>query len=565
LNIKEILQSLKSSNGKFNGSKIKAAFDKGFLNEILLPFSNTNLTTIQKLWFIDNGCISPNCINCGNEVKNWSENFLCSLCKKTQKTQKQKETFLKNYGTDNPAKVKSIYEKVKQTNLEKYGVENPAQNKEIYNKVKQTNLEKYGVENPSQCDKIKEKKKKTTQQNFGVDYPQQHKDIREKSKSTLIENFGVDNPMRSSEIYDKAKQTNIERYGSEYVSQSMVLQTRKLDPNYESILREKYKEYCDKELPFNWLSRESNIPISLLKTIMFDLNLEIKKHYSNVSSEEYDLYQHITSFYNEEIIQSDRKQLSGKEIDIWLPEKKLGIEYHGLYGHSEKPNAHLEKYKLAKDANIFLIQIFSSEWKNKPEIVSSIIKSKLGIFDFKFHGRKTEVREVSNKEYKLFVDANHIQGNSTAKIKIGLFHENELVSIMSFSKPRFNKNVEWELVRYCNSLNTQIIGGASKLFNYFIKKYKPNTIISYADARYSTGKIYETLGFDFINHSRPNFFYFKNNEEILESRQKYQKYKLEKMFPHLFDKNKTGEQIMVDAGYYKIYDAGNLVFIWKRK
>ena len=95
MNIKEILQSLKSSNGKFNGSKIKAAFDKGFLNEILLPFSNTNLTTIQKLWFIDNGCISPNCINCGNEVKNWSENFLCSLCKKTQKIQKQKETFLR--------------------------------------------------------------------------------------------------------------------------------------------------------------------------------------------------------------------------------------------------------------------------------------------------------------------------------------------------------------------------------------------------------------------------------------------------------------------------------------
>jgi len=605
----------------FNSSKIRKEFNNGSLDSILLPFADTTLSTFQKLTCIDSGINSPHCVNCGERFYKWCSNFLCASCKTTQmiarkritmiekygnehalqnksilnkmkKTmidkfgvdnsakhaglnEKRKNTNLKKYGFESASKCKSVQDKVKNTNICRFGVERPAQNKDIIKKMMQTTKEKYGVENAAQSPIVYDKIRKTNLEKYGVENPSQHEDVKRKKIETCQNNFGVDYGTQSPIVYDKIRKTNLEKYGVENPSQHDGIKRKiqnthhlnfinTLSENYLDVLNEKYKEYCENKFSFLWLSHQTQIPPNGLRSLMKRYNLEIKNHPIKVSSEEYDLFKHVSSFYDGKITQSDRKQLSGKEIDIWIPEKNLGIEYHGVYWHSENPISHLEKYKIAKDAGISLLQIFSSEWKYKSEIVVSLIKAKLNIFDDRVFARHTMVKEITNDEYKSFTEQNHLQGYSPAKIRVGLFIDNILISVMSFSKPRFDKNHEWEMVRYCNLLNTQIIGGASKLFKYFIKTYNPSSVITYADVRYSTGEIYNTLGFNYSHHSPPNFFYFKPYEEILESRQKYQKYKLKKLFPDLYDVTKTGEQIMLEAGYSRIYDAGNLVFTWKR-
>ena len=133
---------------------------------------------------------------------------------------------------------------------------------------------------------------------------------------------------------------------------------------------------------------------------------------------------------------------------------------------------------------------------------------------------------------------------------------------MTFSKPRFNKNYEWELSRFCCLNNYTIQGGASKLFNYFINTYKPSNIISYSDIAKTTGKIYEKLGFKLLGLTDPNYIWYKNHidyDSIL-TRYQCQKHKLVKRFPEF--KNMSENEIMRKLNYYKIYDSGNRLFIW---
>jgi hypothetical protein len=132
--------------------------------------------------------------------------------------------------------------------------------------------------------------------------------------------------------------------------------------------------------------------------------------------------------------------------------------------------------------------------------------------------------------------------------------------LITFGKCRFDKKHEWELLRFCNKLGYHIPGSASKLLKYFERNYQPKSLVSYADRRWSCGKVYEKLGFKFIHTSAPNYWYFKNNSLLLESRVKYQKHKLKNLLEK-FDENKTEIQNMISNGYNAIYDCGNKVYI----
>ena len=254
-----------------------------------------------------------------------------------------------------------------------------------------------------------------------------------------------------------------------------------------------------------------------------------------------------------------------KEVDIYLPELNIGIEFNGLRWHSEqfiKNNKyHIEKTLQAKEEGIRLIHIFEDEWLFKKEIVKSRLLNLIGKTPNKIYARKCEIREVSSQDSTKFLDENHIQGKVGSNIKIGLYYNNELVSLMNFSKPRINiggskEDGIYELVRFSNKLNTFVIGGASKLLKHFEKTHKPKEIISYADRRWSEGNLYHKLGFDFIHFSEPNYFYVNNNKR--ENRFKYRKSELVKQG---FDENKTEKQIMEEQGFHRIYDCGNMKFI----
>jgi hypothetical protein len=182
----------------------------------------------------------------------------------------------------------------------------------------------------------------------------------------------------------------------------------------------------------------------------------------------------------------------------------------------------------------------------------------------KIFARKTEIREIdNNKLIRDFLETNHIQGFVGSSVKIGLFYNNDLVSIMTFGKKRLsmgnklNINDEYEMLRFCNKLNTSVIGGASKLLKYFIKTYSPKSILTFADRRYSQGKLYEKLSFEFIGNTEPNYWYFKAHEYILHYRFKFRKDVLVK---EGYDPTKTEQQIMAERDYNRIYDSGNMKF-----
>lgn len=289
---------------------------------------------------------------------------------------------------------------------------------------------------------------------------------------------------------------------------------------------------------------------------------------SKIESEVYDFIKYNIST---DVEFSNRKILSGKELDIYIPELKTAIEYNGLYWHSDMrlPNDyHLKKTVLCKEKNIKLIQIFGDEWMYKQDIVKSRLLNIIGKTPNKLYARKCEIREVESKDSSNFLEQNHIQGKLGAKVKLGLYYDNELVSLMTFGNLRKNlgstsKEGSYELLRFCNKLNTTVIGGASKLFKYFITNYNPINIISYADRRWSEGNLYYNLGFKLLGETKPNYFYINLKEAtIRHSRFNYRK---DILIKEGFDPNKTEFEIMEQRGYVKIYDCGSLKFEYKKE
>jgi len=260
------------------------------------------------------------------------------------------------------------------------------------------------------------------------------------------------------------------------------------------------------------------------------------------------------------INENERNIIKPLELDIFIPSHNLAIEFNGVYWHSEEyvnSDYHLNKTKLCESKNIKLIHIFEDEWVLKKDIVKSRLKNILGLTENKIYARKCTIKEVSSKETKKFLNNNHIQGNVNSKIRVGLYFNNELVSMMTFGKLRKilgSKSIEnkYELLRFCNKLDTIVIGGADKLLKYFIKLYEPNEIISYADRRWSQGNLYEKLNFKFIHNTKPNYYYLINKKR--ENRFNYRKDILVKQG---FDINKTEHEIMLERNIYRIYDCGN--------
>lgn len=408
-------------------------------------------------------------------------------------------------------------------------------------KNKKTILNKYGVDNISKLKEIKSKKIKTCVKNFGVEHPQQNKNIFNKGLNSKLLLYGDKNYNNSNKMI-KTKIKNI----------CLKYNAIKYDNNFFTFLCNKCKQ-------------EYEISSSLYynrKRIKTEICTLCNPYMSNESPNEIEVVNFIKKHYNKKIETKNRVILDGKELDIYLPDLNIAFEYNGVYWHSElyKPNNyHLNKTKLCESKGIQLIHIWEDDWKYKQNIIKSMILNKLGKTPNKIYGRKTEIREITdNKLVFDFLENNHIQGNINSKIKIGLFFDNKLVSLMTFGKSRrsINKTGEWELLRFCNILNTNVIGGASKLLKYFINNYKDNKLVSFADKSISNGDLYYKLGFKLDGITKSNFYYIIDG--IKKHRFNYRKSKLIKQG---YDKNKTGHQIMLDRNIFRVYDCGNLKFI----
>ncbi len=265
------------------------------------------------------------------------------------------------------------------------------------------------------------------------------------------------------------------------------------------------------------------------------------------------------------------------ELDIFIPERNIAIEYNGLYWHAEKSSGKPKDYHLAKteyceSIGIHLIHIFEDEWANKPEIIKSRIRNILGKNEIKYSARNLSVCEIDAVNKNIFLIENHLQGKDNSSIRLGLFHNEMMVSCMTFRKPNISmghKNIEdnvIELARFCNLQNTTVNGGANKLFSYFLKTYPLyKKIISYADRRWTNSRIptlYDKLGFQRIGITQPNYWYMKGHSVRLP-RFNFTKQKIMQKFPAA-DESLSEWENMSNAGYDRIWDCGSLKYEFVR-
>lgn len=290
------------------------------------------------------------------------------------------------------------------------------------------------------------------------------------------------------------------------------------------------------------------------------LNTHGTKCVRRVSKWEQAVYDFITSLgINAE--HSNRELLDGREIDIYIPDCKIGIECDGLRWHNEShvpKNYHLDKTNICNENGIRLVHIFEDEWVSNKEIWESMLKNALGMYDCLINADDCDIREVTPKERRKFLKHNHIKGNVQSSYDAGLFYHGEMVSIISFMK-RNGDNETYELTRFCNKVGVNVIDGAKKLFEHFKNKNEEIQIIAYSDKRYDNGDVLKTLGFEHIKDLRPDYTYVNNHER--ENKFKYRKSKLVK---EGYDKDKTEHEIMLERGIFRIYDCGTKVWKWKK-
>jgi len=422
------------------------------------------------------------------------------------------------------------------------------------------------------------------QKNYGVDHLFQIDSFKSKLKETFISKYGVDNPGKDEAVKNKIKKTNLEKFGE--TSWIKIDENRKRIS--ESIIKNNSKNRISKISKFGipieieyFNTKEVKIKckicqkISTSSTSYFNKKISAKQNpclecspplYSESKSEN-ELHDYIKEIYKEKIIVHDRKICEGKEIDFFLPELNIGFEFHGIWWHSEVfkgKNGNLDKKNIIEKKGIKIYHIWEDNWILKKEITKSRISNALGMSN-RIYARKCSILQISPKDEREFLNSNHIQGYVPSKIKFGIYYNSELVSIMTFGSKRKSlgqkaKEGEYELLRFCNKLGYTVIGGASKLFNKFIEKYNPDSVISYQDNSWYTGNLYQNLGLHLIEKSKPNYYWCKSN--IRYHRFNFRK---DKLIKEGFDKNKTEDVIMTERGYYKLWDFGNLKWEYKKK
>ena len=409
--------------------------------------------------------------------------------------------------------------------------------------------------------------------------PEYYQNHIEKQRLETVNKKRSESLKKSSEkMKENIKKTFLEKYGVENPAQKHLKNLDKLNKEFiEKHFITRDKKFLVKEFMNFYGYKWDGQPYRYLKK----LNIQYEK-FQSTSQAEYEIIKFIKTIYDSQIFKNNREVIKPKELDIYIPEKNLAIEFNGLYWHSfnqkelkkEFKYRHLEKTKACEEKNINLLHIFENEWLDptKQDIWKSIISYKIGIVKQRYFARKLIIKEISNIEAKTFLEENHIQGAIDSKINIGLFENNKLISLMTFGKSRFNKNYQYELYRFASLKYSSCVGCAQKLLKYFLRKYQPQSIISYANRRWAFAKsnVYQKLGFNFLRETEPNYYYFKLKELILYPRNKFQKYKIKKYaqdsnseFNKIFNDNKSESDLMFEAGYRRIYDAGQLVYEWR--
>lgn len=368
----------------------------------------------------------------------------------------------------------------------------------------------------------------------------------------------------------RQKETMLKRYGDE--SQSKIGNPRTIEQQEAIKSRDSLDSFIQANFDYKPTTYELSIKLGIssdrVLKIIHNLGMDDSIKINSGSHFEDEIYNILLeSIPKNKIIRHDREILKGKELDIYIPEKKLAIEFNGNYWHSSDfcdINEHQNKTLDCAKQGIRLIHIFEYEWiNNKSKIISLIhmlIHESTSVY-----ARNTVVREIDTFESREFLNKYHLQGSIDSNINIGCFYNDLLIGIMTIGKPRFNQHYQYEILRMCWKQETKVCGGLEKIFNYFIKNYNPQSIITYSDISKFTGNSYLKIGFKPIQPNtitKPNYVWVDIKKNIVLNRYKTMKHKLIEL--GIGAEDQTEDEIMKHIGYYKVYDSGNIKLEWKK-
>ena len=528
-----------------------------------------DLSWREKLyWYFHQLTEYPVCPVCGSKtsfvnIKEGYRTYCCRTCmnRDPNKQERVRITCNEKYGGDAPACSSDIQNKMRQTNLERYGAENAMQNKSVSQKSHDTNVKKYGGCGNASVELL-DKYKQTNLSKYGAENVMQTELGQTRLKETLVQKYGVAHPSQIEGVVDKIARSRRNRTLNKYddvisISDADIWVckcphpecTRCIEKTYEvrgSVYRDRKRDHTER---CTRLLKECNTRTSGTSIELFIRNIldEIGVSY----------------------VCNDKTIICPKELDLVIPDKHIAIECNGIQSHYypyKEPSYHYKKYLACKQKGVQLLTIWQDQIENRPDVVRSIVRSKLGIYDRRIYARKCEVVELEPSVCCKFLDNNHIQGRTSAKVHLGLLYEGDIVCVMTFGSKRRcsgnNKSAtdEWELSRFCTIMNTQVVGGAAKLLKYFIRHYHPAAIYSFSSNDISGGGLYKTLGFVECG-SNQGYWYID-----IKSMKRYHRstFTKDSIVDRGWKDTKDGwteQEVMLEHGYYQIYDSGQIKWV----
>lgn len=255
-------------------------------------------------------------------------------------------------------------------------------------------------------------------------------------------------------------------------------------------------------------------------------------------------------------IETDFK-IEDKQYDFHIVGTNILIDINPTHTHNANglaPNYHVNKTAVAAANGYRVMHIW--DWDDVDKIVQ-LISPKT-----KIYARNCELRQVPKSEYREFTSKYHLQGPTRGfSLCLGLYYIGTLVEIMSWCKPRFNKNYEYELLRLCSHSEYKIVGGAEKLFKHSLSILNPTSIISYCDLSKFSGEVYRRLGMKLLRINSPQKVWSFRNERVLSTTLRHLGY--DGLFKTSYGKNTANEKLMIDHGWLPVYDCGQAVYVYR--
>lgn len=495
---------------------------------------------------------SGTCIICGKPI--YYKNKTCS---------KECFSILEKQINNDPKRIEENILKIKQSKLEKYGDENYNNSKQ----ARETSLKKYGATTYIHSEEGKEVVKNIMNERYGVDYALQSDIIKEKLNNTILETgisyrfhtpewdkmmlkkYGTTVPYKNDKIKQKGINTLLENYG--------VTSPAKLD-----WVQEKSKNTCLKKYGVEYSFQSENNKVKSKQTLFdkygvqnaLQLHKKISKINKNIGeflgifdTKDYEFPLDTKSFdlkFNDILIEVNPSVTHSTSYSIYNNGKFLDKNYHK------------NKTLLAEQNNYRCIHIW--DWDDLDKVYNLVHKPTNIIY-----ARNCDVVLIDKETADNFLELNHLQGKCVGdKIRLGLIYNDILVGLMTFGAPRYTSKYQVELLRLCFKQTYNIIGGSEKLFKYFIKNYKPTSIISYCDRSKFNGNVYNKLGFNKVSDGIPSrhWYNIKTKQHITDNLLRQRGF--DQLFNTNYGKGISNEMLMKQNNFIEVYDCGQAVFEW---